>query len=219
MYRLLLVLLMGGPLWLPAQQIDRTEDAVYRLTDAGFLQTYKDYRAETEEYVALFKAKAREENYDPEEIIRMKSAYRRTSEAFEDFIYAIRNDLLDPRKRKAIRKNTEAYVTGQLERLQQIHETYFLGRFHETYVAIVERESYNTIATVDPTGEQPSPNREASNPINPTIPIALIAPVTRATMDVIEYLDKKKERDMAQVKRILEQEWINPHRFRDWEDI
>ncbi|GAB4430211.1 MAG: hypothetical protein OHK0039_48890 [Bacteroidia bacterium] len=206
------ILLIAGlvVLRLPAQQISVTEDAVYRLTDAGFLQTYKDYRAETEEYVALFKAKAKEENYSPEELIHMKSAYRRTSEAFEDFIYAIRNDLLDPKMRKKIRKDTEGYVRQRLIQLQSVHDEYFLERFHSTYVAIVQGPEYNTIASADV---------HRTDGISPTIPIALIAPMTRATMDVIDYLDKKKDRDMIEVKQVLEKEWIAPHRFRNWEEI
>ena len=72
--------------------------------ESGILKTYKDYRSETEKYVALFKA--RQDQYRIEDLIELKSTYERTAEAFEDYIYAIRNDLLDKKKRQGDQKKS-----------------------------------------------------------------------------------------------------------------
>ncbi|MEO1448635.1 MAG: hypothetical protein AAFV07_03855, partial [Bacteroidota bacterium] len=53
----------------------------------------------------------------------------------------------------------------------------------------------------------------------PVVPIAVIAPVTKATMEIIDYIDKKGDRNLEHIKKVLEKEWIKPHRFRIWEDI
>lgn len=185
-----------------AQKLSDTEKAVYALLEAGFLDAYKDYRSETETHVALFKA--RQDSFTTEDLIRMKAAYRRTAEAFEDFIYGVRNDLLDKKKRKHIRKHSAEYVSTCLGRLNQTYATYFGNKFYPTYSAI-------THAPVDYAA-----NRSASIPV---VPIAVIAPVTKATMEIIEYIDRKGDRNLEQIKKVLETEWIKPHRFRIWEDI
>jgi hypothetical protein len=188
---------------LVAQSVSGSEEAIYQLTDAGFLSTYKDQRAEIEQYVAIFKAK--KEEYEVEDLIRMKSAYKRTAEAYEDFIYRVRNDLLDKKQRKKIKKDTEGYVTEQMESLNQTYTEYYQGWFKPTYAAIC-----------DPNSNLAS-NRASGG--GGGIPTALIAPVTQATMQVIEFLDKKGDRDLEAIKKVLDREWIDPHRFTPWEEI
>ncbi|MEM7369895.1 MAG: hypothetical protein AAF587_14920 [Bacteroidota bacterium] len=185
-----------------AQQVSSTERAVYGLMDAGFLSSYKDHRSEIEERVAIFKSK--KDDFSVEDLIRMKSAYKRTSEAFEDFIYGIRNDLLDKKVRKKIKKDSEGYVTQQMEKLNTIYVDYYQGWFQPTYSSISDPSS--TVAS----------NRGSGNI---TIPSALIAPVSQATMNVIEYLDKKNEKDLETVKKVLDREWVDPHQFTPWEEI
>lgn len=199
------LLLVGMPQITSAQTLSSAEESVYTLTDAGFLDLYKDYRSETEMYVALFKAKMDE--YSPEDVVRMRASYRRTSEAFEDFIYSIRNDFLNKKSRKLIKKNPESYVTEKLEELNQTYVTYYMSRFQPTYAGIVDGESSEPLATA-------SPQRMGME-----IPVALIAPLTQATMQVVDFFDKKGARDLETLKEVLENEWIQPHKFRDWDDI
>lgn len=186
-----------------AQSLSNSEEAIYTLTDAGFLDAYKDHRAEIEQYVALFKA--RKDEYTVEDLIKLKSAYKRTAEAYEDFIYNVRNDLLDKKTRKRMRKNPEAYVTLQMEELEKTYREYYQGWFHPTYAAICEPNS--NLAS----------NRASGG--GNGLSAALIAPVTQATMQVIEFLDKKNDRDIDAVKKVLDSEWIDPHRFTPWEEI
>lgn len=201
---LLLCLLLVGNSVL-AQNISTAEESVYKLTDAGFLDLYKDYRSETEMYVALFKANIDE--HSPEDVVRMRAAYRRTSEAFEDFIYGIRNDFLDKKTRKQIKKDSEAYVTEKLEELNQTYVNYYMSRFQPTYARIVDGESNEPLASA-------APQRMGME-----IPVALIAPLAQATMQVVDFFDQKGTRDLETLKEVLEEEWIKPHTFRDWDDI
>ncbi|MDX1908144.1 MAG: hypothetical protein SF053_14000 [Bacteroidia bacterium] len=185
-------------------QVSKAEQSVYSLMDAGFLATYKDYRAEIEQYVALFKSHQLE--YKPDEVILMRTTYNRTAEAFEDFIYSIRNDMLDRRTRKVISKDSEAYVRGKLEKLNLVHQEYFTGKFLTTYTTITAPEVVSMAQT----------NRTSASV---DIPIALIAPVAQATMQVVQYLDKKGDQDLEQLKKVLEQEWVVPNKFTPWENI
>lgn len=187
---------------LMAQKVSATEQAVYELMDAGFLNDYKDHRSAIEEQVAIFKSK--KDTYTVEDLIRMKSAYKRTSEAFEDFIYGVRNDLLDKKARKKIKKGSESYVTSQLEKLNSIYTDYYQGWFQPTYSSIA-----------DPASNVAS-NRAAGDI---SIPTALIAPVSQATMKLIEFLDKKNSKDTDTIKKVLEEEWVEPNRFTPWEEI
>ncbi len=201
----LLLLLCGYSVSLTAQTLSDAEESVYRLTDAGFLDLYKDYRSETEMYVAIFKTN--QNQYSPEDVVKMRATYRRTSEAFEDFIYDIRNDLLDKKARKTIQKDAEAYVTQKLEELNQTYLEYYLSRFQPTYASIAEGKSEDSMALA------------AERMAGPEIPLALIAPLAQATMQVVDFLDKKGDRDLEALKKVLEQEWISPHKFREWDDI
>ncbi|MDP5171346.1 MAG: hypothetical protein NWR72_13970 [Bacteroidia bacterium] len=193
------------PFVLSAQSVGSAEESVYALTDAGFLDLYKDYRAETEMYVALFKANI--DQYSPEDVVRMRSTYRRTSEAFEDFIYSIRNDFLDRKVRKTIKKDCEGYVTRKLEELNGTYLEYYLTRFQPTYAMIAEGKSPDAMVS--------GVNRMMA----PGIPVALIAPLATATMQAVDFFDKKGDRDLLTLKEVLEKEWIKPHKFRDWDDI
>ena len=51
------------------------------------------------------------------------------------------------------------------------------------------------------------------------IPISLIAPAAKATLEVIDFLDKKNEKDLIALKKLLDEEWVQPNQFREWEDI
>lgn len=198
------LLLLFSPIFLIAQTASKSEKAVHSLQESGFLETYKDYRSETEKYAALFKA--RKEEYSPEEMITMRNSYERTAEAFEDFILMVRNDLLDKKKRKNIRKNTEGYVVEKLEKLNDIYMDHYLGRFIPTYSAIVE----------DPDTYASHFQRFSGNG---NIPVALIAPATQATLNLIEFFDKKNDRDIVYLKDLLEKDWVTPNRFTSWKDI
>lgn len=200
-----LLLFCGLAFPLSAQTLSDAEESVYRLTDAGFLDLYKDYRSETEMYVAIFKTNMNQ--YSPEDVVKMRATYRRTSEAFEDFIYDIRNDLLDKKTRKTIQKDAEAYVTKKLEELNQTYLEYYQSRFQPTYAAIVEGKPDDSMALA------------SERMAGPEIPLALIAPLAQATMQVVDFLDKKGDRDLESLKKVLEQEWIAPHKFREWDDI
>lgn len=203
-YSFLFIFLLTGTN-LDGQNLSTAEESVYKLTDAGFLDLYKDYRSETEMYVALFKANI--EEHSAEDVVRMRASYRRTTEAFEDFIYGIRNDFLDKKKRKLIKKDSEGYVTDKLEELNQTYVNYYLSRFQPTYAAIVDGESNEPVAAV-------APQRMGME-----IPVALIAPLAQATMQVVDFFDKKGTRDLETLKEVLEDEWIAPHKFREWDDI
>ena len=206
-FPLFLLIVLSGCVFsaLNAQTLSSAEESVYTLTDAGFLNLYKDYRAETEMYVALFKANMDE--HSPEDLVRMRASYRRTSEAFEDFIYSIRNDFLDKKTRRLIKKDSEGYVKEKLEELNQTYVDYYLSRFQPTYAAIVEGRSEEPMAVLD------------NGRMGVEIPIALIAPLAQATMQVVDFFDKKGQRDLDELKEVLEEEWIKPHKFRAWEDI
>lgn len=186
-----------------AQKSLPSEELLHNLVESGFLKSYKDYRSETEMYVALFKA--RDTANSPSEVIRMQAAYRRTAEAFEEFITITRNDLLNPQKRKTMRKDPEAYVRLRLQTLEGARHEYFEGMFLATYNEIIG-------------APQPLAAHRSSF-IPPEIPLALIIPATKAASDLIELIEKNQERDLLYFKDVLEKEWILPHKFRRWEDI
>jgi hypothetical protein len=188
---------------LSAQNPSQSERMVYNLMESGILKTYKDYRSETEKYARLFKA--RESTYTLEQQIEMQSSYERTAEAFEDFIYSIRNDLLDRKRRRVIKKDAEAYVTQRLGELNTVYGEYFQKRLQPTYTSIVEGQ--DAIASY------------GRRIVIPEIPIALIAPVTKATLDIINYIDQRNEKDLNDLKALLEKEWVEPNRFRTWEEM
>jgi hypothetical protein len=196
------LLIMG--LCLSAQTSSDAESSVYRLMDSGFLKTYKDYRAEVEQYAALFKAK--QSQYKPEDAVVLRTSYTRTAGAFEDFIYSVRNDMLDKKMRRIIAKDSEGYVRQKLEKLNLVYGEYVTGKFKPAYTAICQPDSAALATT-----------QRAGTPAD--IPLALIAPIAQATMQVIDFLDKKGDRDLDQLKLVLENEWVKPNRFTPWEQI
>ncbi len=196
-------LLLSFCLSVSAQNPSSAERMVYNLMESGILKAYKDYRSETEKYARLFKA--RESTYTLEQQIEMQSIYERTAEAFEDFILSIRNDLLDKKSRREIKKDCESYVNRRLRELEMVNVEYYQQRLRPTYASIVEgKDTYASLGR---------------RVIIPEIPIALIAPVTKATLDIINYIDTKNDQDLAELKKLLQDEFVEPNRFKRWEEM
>lgn len=187
-----------------AQKTGKAEKAVYELTNSGLLDDYRDYRRQLEKHVALFKTQ--EEEQSAKNWIEMRSAYQETSEAFEQFIYQIRNDLLDPKIRKKIRKNTEKYVTEHMETLSGIYQKHYVDKFLPTYLSLSNIEEENMFATRRLGG-------------GGTVIAALLLPVTQATMKVIDYVDERNDDKLDNFKEVLEAEWVKPNKFKTWEEI
>lgn len=198
-----LILLGIQPVW--AQRMSKAEKAIYELTNSGLLDTYRDYRRTIEKQVALFKTE--EEVQSARNWIEMRAAYQETAEAFEQFIYNIRNDLLDPPTRREIRKNTEEYVSKRLLQLDEIYQEHYLGKFLPTYTALSTQQTENLA------------NRRLNGGGGGTVIAALLLPVSQATMKVIDFVEERKEEKLEDFKEVLEEEWIKPNRFKSWEEI
>ncbi|MCB0841139.1 MAG: hypothetical protein KDE26_13610 [Bacteroidetes bacterium] len=192
-----------GSVW--AQQSSKSERALYELMESGYLKTYKDYRYEIEKRAGLFKVKVAKS--EGEAWVEMENSYLRTSEAFEHFILVTRNDFLDRKRRKFIRKNTEDYVKERLEELNNIYTEYFVGKYQPLYTSLI----------LDEESLLAEGNERTSLPTE--IPLALIAPAARATLEVIEFLDEKNDKDIDELKALLEEEWVKPNQFRPWKDL
>ena len=181
---------------LSAQSVGKDEKALHELMASGFLKAYKDYRYEAEMYVALFKAK--ESEWDVTQQIRMKAAYRRTSEAFESFIYVTRNDLLDAKTRRSIRKDPETYVRQRLQSLDAVRKEYYDDLFLATYSQITQPESGHDGSE----GPLATLNHRETDPLSLTL--ALLGPITQATVNIVNFIDEKKEKNLEAFKAVAE---------------
>lgn len=199
-----LVLCMMMPAWGFAQSASKSEKVIYELAGSGMLDTYRDYRRQTETDVALFKTRMNE--HSAEDWVRIKAAYEETAEAFEDYLFDVRNDLLDGKKRREIHKETESYARTRLMELDEIYAEYYQGRFYPLYAQINQID----ISTA-------SSQRTAS--ADGPIWAVLITPITLATTKIVDFVDDRKEKKLEEFKKTLDKEWIEPNRFRRWDEI
>lgn len=187
-----------------AQRMSKAEEAVYELSQSGLLDQYREYRRVIEKHVALFKIQ--EEEQSARNWIEMRSKYIQTADAFESFIYQIRNDLLDKQMRKQIRKDSDAYIASHLTELEAIYQEQYVREFLPTYISLSKLEV-----------DQPMATRRMSG--GGTLIAALLLPVSQATMKLIDFVDEKKEEKLEAFKEVLDEEWVKPNQFRSWEEI
>ncbi|MEM6260905.1 MAG: hypothetical protein AAGI38_00245 [Bacteroidota bacterium] len=182
-----------------AQKSTKAEKLVYDLSESGILTRYHQCRREAEKYVKLFKLQ--EDSISQADVVEMEYAYAATAESFEAYLRAIRNDLLDGKKRRQIRKNEEVYVTAQLQTLDSLYQHQFMGEFFPTYARICAPQL---------TSKRVSP-----------LPIigSLVAPITSATVRLLAYLDDKAAGKKEAYKELLQTEWIEPNLFPEWQQI
>lgn len=200
---LICLLIFGTSFFVQAQSAAKSEKLIYELSESGFLKRYKQYRAETEKHAALLKLK--EDSCSDELKIEMKSAYKETQDAFHSFIYGVRNDLLDSKKRRYIKKQTEIYVETKLIELDEIYQEYYQAKFHPVYIQVCHPEMASR-RMIDPSFTVPM--------------IVSMLPAIAATFTKLaDFFDNNKEEKLEAFKKLLDEEWVQPHLFEDWEQI
>lgn len=203
--RRIITLALGGLLAattaLFAQNAPKEEVLVNELKQSGILRRYQEYRRETEKQVALYKVQ--EGHHSAEQEIEMKYLYAETAAAFEDFLFVIRNDMLDPRTRRFVQRHTEAYVESRLHALDQIYQEKYVGKFYPAWASACGHEASSMRAKI---------------PVLPELAV-VVTPIVNATVKVMEYLDGRRTQDLAYFKKILDEEWIRPNRFTPWDSI
>ena len=199
----MLVACLMVPAGLSAQGVSNAEKVIYELSGSGFLDTYRDYRRQTETDVALFKARMSE--HSAEDWVRLKASYEETAGAFDRFLVDIRNDLLDAQKRREMSKDMDAYAREQLTQLDKVYLEYYQGRFYPLYARINHIDM----------PEVASHRASSSGPVW----AVLITPITLATTKIVDFVDDRKDKKLDDFKAALEKEWIQPNRFRRWDEI
>ena len=186
-----------------AQSVSKSENLIYELTESGFLKRYKKYRAYAEKHVALMKLK--EDSCSDEQKIEMHAAYKQMQDAFHSFLYSVRNDLLDAKKRRYIKKQTELYVETKLIELDEVYQEYYLGQFHPLYIQVCRPEMASR-RTIDPSLAVP-------------MIVSMLPAITSTFTKLADFFDNNKDEKMEAYKQLLNEEWVEPHLFQDWEQI
>lgn len=186
-----------------AQSAGQSEKLIYELSESDFLKRYKQYRTETEKHAALLKLK--EDSCTDELKIEMKSAYKETQEAFHSFIYSVRNDLLDSKKRRYIKKETELYIETKLLEVDEIYQEYYRAKFHPLYMQVCHPEMASR-RTIDPSLAVP-------------MIVSMLPTIVAAFTKLADFFDDNKEEKLEAFKKLLDEEWVQPHLFEDWEQI
>ncbi len=188
---------------LHAQSAEKSEKLLHELSESGFLQRYKQYKMEAEKHVALMKLKRGA--CSDEQKIEMEFAYKETQEAFHSFLYSVRNDLLDAKMRRHIKKDTELYVENKLLELDEIYQEYYLKKFHPIYLQVCHPEIASR-RTIDPSLMVP-------------MIVSMLPAITGVFTKLADFFDDNRQDKLEVFKQLLEEEWVQPHLFRDWEQI
>jgi hypothetical protein len=186
-----------------AQSAGQSEKLIYELSESDFLKRYKQYRTETEKHAAFLKLKA--DSCSDELKIEMKSAYKETQDAFHSFIYSIRNDLLDSKKRRYIKKETELYIETKLLEVDEIYQEYYRAKFHPIYMQVCHPEMASR-RTIDPSLAVP-------------MIVSMLPTIVATFTKLADFFDDNKEEKLEAFKKLLDEEWVQPHLFEDWEQI
>ena len=163
----------------------------------GFLETefmtkFKDMRLEMESLAASFKAYS--ETLKPEEVIRVKKAYVKVSDNCNELLHDIKRDFLDGKKLKHIRKYPEMYSASLELKLRELQDDYSRD-FQKVIADITGSDQYSAG------------------------PFMAIFGIIQFAVDFTNYLARVRYDNRRVKEEHLEMYFIEPYRFRSWDEI
>ncbi|MCB0632252.1 MAG: hypothetical protein R2824_15585 [Saprospiraceae bacterium] len=170
----------------------KIDEGLQGFLETDFIQKFKELRLEMESLAASFKAYT--ENLRPEQVIKVKKAYFRVSDNCNKLLQDIKRDFLDRKKLKHIRDYPEMYSASLELRLRDLQEDYSQN-FEKTIADITGTDSYSAT------------------------PLMAIFGIIKFTIDFTNYLSRVRFENNKLKEEHLEMYFIEPFRFRTWEEI
>lgn len=170
----------------------KIDEGLQGFLETAFIQKFKELRLEMESLAASFKAYS--ENLRPEQVIKVKKAYFRVSDNCNKLLFDIKRDFLDRKKLKHIRQYPEMYSASLELRLRDLQEDYSQN-FEKTIADITGTDSYSAT------------------------PLMAIFGIIKFTVDFTNYLSRVRFENNKMKEEHLEMYFIEPFRFRTWEEI
>ncbi|MBX2875495.1 MAG: hypothetical protein KTR30_25485 [Saprospiraceae bacterium] len=170
----------------------KLDAALVGFLETDFMTKYKDVKLEAESLVATFKAHQQE--YAPADVTRVRKSYTAIAEKFNLQLREIKYDFLNKKKLNMIRKYPEMY-SGNLENA--------LRDLKDEYSQTFERD------VADVTGS----DTYAAGPL-----VAIFG-IIKLAVEFTDYLTRVKY-DARRIKEEhLDMYFIEPFRFRPWEEV
>lgn len=175
-----------------ARTYKKIDQGLQGFLETEFMEKFKEMRLEMESLAASFKAYS--ETLRPEEVVRVKKAYVKISENCNDLLVDIKKDFLDNKKLKHIRKYPEMYSASLELKLRDLQDDYSRN-FEKIIADITGTDQYSAA------------------------PIMAIFGIIQFAVDFTNYLSRIRHDNRRVKAEHLDMYFIEPFRFRSWEEI
>ena len=160
--------------------------------ETQFMEKYKDMRLEMESLAASFKAYS--EELKPEDVVKVQKAYIKIADKFNMLLVDIKKDFLDQKKLKHIRRYPDMYSASLELRLRDLKDDY-AHDFERVIADITGSDEYSAT------------------------PLMAIFGVIKFAVDFTNYLSRVRYDNRRVKEEHLNEYFIEPFRFRNWEEI
>ena len=169
----------------------KLDAALHGFLQTEFMEKYRNLKIDAESLAATFKASA--DQYPPKDVAKVQNAYTRISQAFNTQLLEIKRDFMDRKKIKVIRKDKEMYSNSLQYKLRELQDLYSQD-FERVVAEVTGSEMYS-------------------------ISFAAIIGLIELTKKFTEFLISADYQARTIKEDHLQQYFIEPHRFRGWDEI
>lgn len=193
---LLIVLIAGLASFLPtqaeAQRRDKMDAALRSFTDTEFMKKFKELRLEAENLVLTFKEQGTQ--YSAADVNRVKAAYERTADKFNNQLLEMKSDFMNERKLKYIQDFPDDYASSLSMDINGLTSFY-------------QSNLQSTIQDV------------SNSDMDGNSLLLLVAELAKLAPDVVANISEIRSSVKQFDEQFLDDNLVKPYKFKSWDEI
>ncbi|MFM8451031.1 MAG: hypothetical protein ACKOAY_13075 [Haliscomenobacter sp.] len=189
-------LIVGGMALLPfhvqAQRRDKMDAALRSFTDTEFMKKFKELRLEAENIVLTFKEQGA--GYSAADVNRVKTAYERTADKFNNQLMEMKADFMNERKLKYIQDFPDDYANSLSMDING------LTSFYQSNL----QSTIQDVSNADMDGNSL---------------LLLVAELAKLAPDVVANISEIRNSVKQFDEQFLDDNLVKPYKFKRWDEI
>ncbi len=170
----------------------KLDKALQGFLNTAFMDRYREIKLEAESLAGTFKALS--QKFSPKEVGRVRHSYNKIATKFNILLTEVKNDFMDRKKLKLIRKEPEMYSNSLQFKLSELKDEYS-EEFERSVAEITGSEVYAAV------------------------PLGAILGLIKLSIDFTNFLASASYEARRVKEEHLMMYLMEPYRFRSWEDI
>lgn len=191
-FSIILIFIIFLPIFGFSQKKEKMDAAIRAFTETPFMRKFKDLKFESENLVLTFKEN--KQNFSAADINRVKTAYQKTVDKFNNQLMDIKSDFMNSRKLQYIQDFPEDYTNGLTSDIKD------LTLFYQSNLQLAIQDV--TDSSID------------GNSL-----LSLVAELAKLVPGMVSSISELKSASNKFEETFLEEKLIVPFKFKSWEEI